>query len=135
MARIATVESKSIDKRIGEAIRKRRLELGLSQAAVADRLHISFQQIQKYELGKNRVACSTLIVIAHALDTKPVYLLEDATHAALAHSPADEAEVSLAAQQLLSITSPTVRARILSLINDLADEDRRRAGAQTPAQD
>jgi transcriptional regulator with XRE-family HTH domain len=135
MPRVRTVQSKSIDKKIGEAIRKRRLELALSQAALADRLQISFQQVQKYELGNNRVACSTLIAIAQALNTKPLHLLEDATQAVAALSPAQEAEVMLVTQQILSITSPAVRGRILALIKDLADEDSRRVSAQTPGRD
>jgi transcriptional regulator with XRE-family HTH domain len=54
---------------IGARMRTRRRQLGLSQSDLADRLGVSFQQVQKYERGANRVAASTLLVAAHALGT------------------------------------------------------------------
>lgn len=56
MARESTV----VDKAIGMALRIERQRVGLSQQALADSCGISFQQIQKYESGKNRVSVSAL---------------------------------------------------------------------------
>lgn len=56
-----------IDVRVGERIASRRLAMGLSQSALGDRLGISFQQIQKYESGTNRVSASRLFAIAAVL--------------------------------------------------------------------
>ena len=53
---------------IGARIRTRRKQLGLSQSDLAERLGVSFQQVQKYERGANRVAASTLLAAAQALD-------------------------------------------------------------------
>ena len=64
--RTATV----VDQRIGALIRQRRLELGVSQTTLADAVGVTFQQIQKYEKGINRVSASTLMEIAMALDTR-----------------------------------------------------------------
>ena len=58
-----------IDIAIGKRIRRRRLQLGLSQQDVAEIVGVRFQQIQKYECGGNRIAASRLWMIAQALDT------------------------------------------------------------------
>ena len=50
-------------------MRTRRRQLGLSQSDLAERLGVSFQQVQKYERGANRVAASTLFAAAQALGT------------------------------------------------------------------
>jgi transcriptional regulator with XRE-family HTH domain len=52
---------------IGVRLRTRRRQLGLSQSDLAERLGVSFQQVQKYERGASRVAASTLLVAAEAL--------------------------------------------------------------------
>lgn len=57
------------DKIFGENIRKRRAEIGMSQEKLAERLGITFQQVQKYERGINRVSVSRLIDIEFALET------------------------------------------------------------------
>ena len=53
---------------VGQQIRARRVMAGLSQTALGDALGVSFQQIQKYEKGSNRVGSSNLYAIAQALD-------------------------------------------------------------------
>ena len=57
-----------IDVAVGARIRIRRRWLGLSQTQLANALGITFQQVQKYERGANRVSFSRLLEIAHALD-------------------------------------------------------------------
>lgn len=57
----------TLDQTIGANIRKRRVALGLSQAELGACLSVSFQQIQKYERARNRVAASTLVRLAIAL--------------------------------------------------------------------
>ncbi|MDX2277731.1 MAG: helix-turn-helix transcriptional regulator [Hyphomonadaceae bacterium] len=56
------------DKRMGERVKARRRELGMSQEHLADRIGVTFQQIQKYENGINRMAASRLYQIAVALE-------------------------------------------------------------------
>jgi len=60
-----------IDQHVGLAIRRRRRELGLTQAALADRLGVTFQQVQKYERGANRISASMLYAAARALAVPP----------------------------------------------------------------
>ncbi|MES2994765.1 MAG: helix-turn-helix transcriptional regulator [Patescibacteria group bacterium] len=58
-----------IDVAVGHSIRVRRKWLGISQSTLADHLGVSFQQVQKYERGANRVSASMLVKIAQKLDT------------------------------------------------------------------
>ncbi len=60
---------------IGARMRTRRRQLGLSQSDLADRLGVSFQQVQKYERGANRVAASTLLAAAQTLSTSISWLV------------------------------------------------------------
>ena len=57
----------NIDKHIGKRIKLRRSLMGMTQGALGDALGITFQQIQKYETAKSRVAASRLYEIAEAL--------------------------------------------------------------------
>lgn len=57
-----------LDIAIGHRIRERRRSLGYSQQRLAEAVGVTFQQIQKYERGSNRVSFSRLLEIAHALD-------------------------------------------------------------------
>jgi transcriptional regulator with XRE-family HTH domain len=57
-----------IDVEVGARIRARRKFFGISQTKLADALNLTFQQIQKYERGANRVSASTLVRIARELD-------------------------------------------------------------------
>ena len=56
-----------IDEVVGRRIRARRKQIGMTQAALADELGITFQQVQKYEVATNRVSSSRLYEIATAL--------------------------------------------------------------------
>jgi transcriptional regulator with XRE-family HTH domain len=56
------------DVAIGQRIRERRRAVGLSQAALAASIGVTFQQVQKYERGMNRVSFSRLVEIARTLD-------------------------------------------------------------------
>lgn len=60
-------EDEAVDAHVGATIRLRRKTRGLSQAALAQSIGITFQQIQKYERGANRVSASTLVRLARAL--------------------------------------------------------------------
>jgi len=61
------------DIQIGERIRIRRRQLGMSQTDLAERLGVSFQQVQKYENGTNRVSAGRLPHLAGALDVQVGY--------------------------------------------------------------
>lgn len=65
----------ALELAIGARIRARRRQLGLSQSDLAQALGVSFQQVQKYERGANRVAASTLVGAAQALSTTVGWLV------------------------------------------------------------
>lgn len=67
----------TLDRHIGKRIKIRRSLMGLSQANLGKRLNITFQQIQKYETGKNRVAASRLYEIARVLEVPFEYFFID----------------------------------------------------------
>jgi len=64
-------KSGAIEKKVGGLVRARRLEIGMSQERLAELLGVTFQQVQKYEKGINRIAFSRMLDIAAALD-RPV---------------------------------------------------------------
>ena len=70
LARVAALELA-----IGARMRTRRRQLGLSQSELADKLGVSFQQVQKYERGANRVAASTLVTASIALGSTVAWLV------------------------------------------------------------
>ena len=72
MAKRAT----DVDVYVGRRVRQRRLELGQSQTQLADALGTSYQQIQKYEGGTNRVSAGRLHDMARYLDTPLDYFFE-----------------------------------------------------------
>ncbi len=57
----------NIDKLIGLRLRKRRTELNISQSVLGAAIGVSYQQIQKYERGKSRIAASRLYLVSYEL--------------------------------------------------------------------
>ena len=70
-----TAKPNPIDISIGGRIRAQRLAMGMSQEKLADALGLTFQQVQKYEKGSNRVSGSRLVQIANALMVSPSFLM------------------------------------------------------------
>ena len=85
-----------VDQHVGQRIRQRRWEIGMTQSQLGQSVGIRFQQIQKYETGVNRVSASRLWGIAEALEVPVSYFFEgiEARQTAavdLAEAPAGEA--------------------------------------------
>jgi transcriptional regulator with XRE-family HTH domain len=70
------VPNHPVDNHVGKRLRKRRAEVGMSQEKLADSLAITFQQIQKYEKGANRISSSRLQTISTILGVPPAYFFE-----------------------------------------------------------
>jgi transcriptional regulator with XRE-family HTH domain len=107
----------ALDAALGERIRRRRRELGMSQSALGGKLGITFQQVQKYENGTNRVSATMLVKLSDALGMPVTEILHEAEKAA----PANDAKAEDA--QLLAafgrIQSAEVRAAVLVLVAGL----------------
>ena len=66
-----------IDVHVGARIRLRRTLLGISQSVLAETIGLTFQQVQKYEKGTNRVSSSRLVDLANALDVEIPYFFQE----------------------------------------------------------
>lgn len=120
----------NVDQRLGQRIRSRRLELGMSQQELAERLGLTFQQVQKYEKGANRVAVSRLVNIAAALDAPPASFLDGLTNAREGKTPVGLAERVLATRDghrlmflFVAIKNERIRKRIVDLAEAMIEEE------------
>src|SRR4051812_19699014 len=86
---LRTRRADSRDAEVGRRVRSRRLETRLSQTELADKIGVTFQQVQKYEKGLNRIGAGRLQRISEALDV-PITFFFDATP----HAPARGVERS-----------------------------------------
>lgn len=134
-----------IDVHVGSRVRLRRIMLGLSQEKLAEGLRLTFQQVQKYERGANRIGASRLFELAGLLDV-PIGFFFDALPEDLSgreigveanlpeaggspQSGYDESEMLQRRETLemiryyYRITDPTVRKRVLDLIKSLRSTD------------
>ena len=124
-----------IDKHVGARLRMRRLTVGMSQSKLGEALNITFQQIQKYENGANRIGASRLQGLARALGVMPAYFFEgaptDALQAAGFAEPAPNAYIAdflptsegwRLGRAFAQIRDPKVRKRILDLVTSLVPE-------------
>lgn len=105
----------SIDWHVGSRLRLRRLELGMSQERLAEQLGITFQQVQKYERGTNRIGASRLHQIALVLQVPITFFFEGA-------EGEDDDKIPTTADSPLSVAlsdSSTIRLlRAFALIED-----------------
>jgi len=123
------------DKHVGARVRMRRMMLGMSQEKLGDALGLTFQQVQKYEKGANRIGASRLQQISHILQVPVSFFFEGAPNVsghvptALAEAPSP-AYVSdfLATSDGLSLTkafmrikSAKLRRRIVDLVEQIAE--------------
>ena len=120
-----------LDLNVGARIRLRRKALGITQSQLAEALGLTFQQVQKYERGVNRVSASVLVKIAKRLDSPGSYLLGEeggGPHEQIAPS----VMVTPGAVELLEIYARIgdrrARAALLSVAKALACESDTAAG-------
>jgi transcriptional regulator with XRE-family HTH domain len=94
--------SNIVDVYVGARLRMRRTMLGMSQSRLGELLGVTFQQIQKYEKGSNRISASRLQHTARVLEVAPGYFFK---------APADPAEPGLPkTHQSYVVDSPLLRA-------------------------
>jgi transcriptional regulator with XRE-family HTH domain len=65
-----------IDRHVGGQLRLRRAQIGMTQAELGTKLGLSFQAVQKYETGENRVSASRLYQLARVLEVSPAYFFD-----------------------------------------------------------
>ncbi len=122
--------AKRVDEHVGERIRQRRTLLGLTQEQLATALDISYQQVQKYETGSNRVSAGRLYEIAKHLEVEVAYFfdgLEPTSQSApLPHGGRNRATIELV-RNFTEIEDPIVRNAVSSLVKSLTDRRDRAA--------
>lgn len=122
----------AIDKKLGQRVRTRRLEIGMSQEKLAELLGVTFQQVQKYEKGVNRIAASRLHDIAASLDVPIAKFFEGLggrASAGVAETSRDYIDDALATPEgselmslFASIKSRKVRRQVVELVKALTEE-------------
>ena len=119
----------SVDKFVGSKVRGRRMALGISQTKLANALGVSFQQVQKYEKGSNRISASKLLAISQLLERPVSYFFDGAAEVGgkeKSLAPDDlqismeSREVHQVARNYSRILDEAVRQRLRKLISRLA---------------
>ena len=112
--------SHPVDIHVGQQLKRMRILRNLTQTDVAQGLKISFQQVQKYELGRNRISASRLFELSHILNVPPAFFFEGLDE------PHDESERALddeatkIASMFTRIEDARLRTQIKIFINELA---------------
>ena len=117
-----------VDRHVGLRIRMRRKEIGVSQERLAESLGITFQQVQKYERGANRVSASKLWEIAQALKTSVTYFYEGLGDEPI-HATSQDAQDFMLTNEGLElmaafprIEKTSLRRKLVDLVRAVADE-------------
>lgn len=114
----------ALELAIGARMRTRRRQLGLSQSELAGKLGVSFQQVQKYERGANRVAASTLVTASLALGTTVAWLVGEESSGRDDDEDVFRALARPGALEILqafnAVTEPSVRIALLALVREMA---------------
>ena len=126
-----------IDKHVGGRVRMRRMMLGMSQEKLGNNLGLTFQQVQKYEKGTNRIGASRLQQISHILQVPVAFFFEGAPTAqapgdgfAEAPSPSYVSDFLATSDGLaltkafMRISDSKLRRRIVDLVEQIAVTDK-----------
>ena len=134
-----------IDKYVGSRVRLRRVLRGMSQEKLGEALSLTFQQVQKYEKGTNRIGASRLQQIAKTLEVTPGYFFEGAPafdeQAGAVEGMAESgssyvvdflstAEGLLLNRAFVRIRNPKLRKRVIDLVSTMAEDGEAEAGAE-----
>jgi transcriptional regulator with XRE-family HTH domain len=120
--------TKRIDQHVGERIRHRRTELGFTQEQLAQALDVSYQQIQKYETGANRISAGRLFEISYKLGVEVGYFFVDLMldgdppAMGLEHGGRQRSTIELV-RKFAQIENTEVRAAIAGLVKSIVDRD------------
>ena len=126
------------DKNVGSRVRSRRMALGMSQTDLGDALGVTFQQIQKYEKGTNRIGAGRLHRLAEVLKVDPAFFFEgemgQTAHTSsspdyLTDSPDYLTEFLATSEGIAlmnafrSVPTAKLRRNVIALVQALADRD------------
>lgn len=127
-----------VDAHVGSRVRMRRTLLGLSQQKLGNRLGLTFQQVQKYERGANRIGASRLFEISEILgvpvnfffDEMPkkkmpdnIHRLNDEDNNKFEHQFIERRETLELLRSYYGITDPNVRKRVFEVVKSISNRD------------
>lgn len=125
-----------MDVHVGARLKLRRMILGISQEALGGSLGLTFQQVQKYEKGANRIGASRIFELSNLLDVPVQYFYDDFHNAAAPAVGFAEAEAGEAFMELVNspegvelcrcfsgIKDPRVKKRVLDLVKTIAETE------------
>jgi transcriptional regulator with XRE-family HTH domain len=117
--------TRPIDQHGGERIRLRRTERGLTQEQLAEALDVSYQQVQKYETGANRISAGRIFQIARKLGVEVGYFFDGLGEGEDAAPPLEHGGRQRSAIELVrkfaQIEDPEVRAAIAGLVKTIVE--------------
>jgi transcriptional regulator with XRE-family HTH domain len=129
-------QANPIDAQVGNRVRIRRMLIGMSQEKLGDLLGLTFQQVQKYEKGVNRIGAGRLFEVSRILGVPIDFFYEGLSGAAEERPGFSEAEGAPPVMEFVSsgeglqlslafmkIKDPKVRKRVLDLVKSLAEEE------------
>ena len=139
-------EPDPVDSHVGKRLRARRVGMRISQSNVGKKLGVTFQQIQKYENGTNRIGASNLFRLSDALNVPVAYFFEDipkdgkgglseasqdgfkhgkagSKADTKVHDPMSEPESIKLVHNYFRIDSPAVRQQVFQLVKSIADDE------------
>jgi transcriptional regulator with XRE-family HTH domain len=130
MAKSSDAEIHLVDATVGRRLRDRRTVMGLSQSALGDAVGLTFQQVQKYERGINRVSASRLYEFAAILQVSVDYFFEPLLYDEDSHEllppgsddPTRMREILALVRAYYAIEDSNVRRGVFELTKSLADE-------------
>ena len=129
-------QANPIDIQVGNRVRIRRMLIGMSQERLGDLLGLTFQQVQKYEKGVNRIGAGRLFEVSRILNVPIDFFYEGVNTQPGAGEPegappvmefvssGEGLQLSLA---FMKIKDPKVRKRVLDLVKSLAEEEEQKS--------
>ncbi len=131
-----------VDSHVGHRLRERRILLGMSQTRLGDSLGLSFQQIQKYERGIDRISVGRLVHMAHVLDVPITYFFNELSEpgegdpggfeamaqgtinrSSSSEDPMSKRETLELVRAYYQIDQPELRKHVFSLIRSIASRE------------
>jgi len=120
------LSASEVDRLVGDRIRRRRILMGLTQDQLGESLGISYQQIQKYETGANRVSAGRLYLIAARLEVSPGWFFDPVKSDASSEDFDELGSSRLLMEFVRSfarIKDERLKTVLVSLVRAMTDED------------
>ncbi|MBN9527974.1 MAG: helix-turn-helix domain-containing protein [Alphaproteobacteria bacterium] len=123
-----------LNQKVGAKVRERRILLGMSQRQLADAIGLTFQQVQKYENGTNRIDAARLAALSQALNVPPQWFFHDLGDTETVKAPTLPVDIDetdeLARRETLTlirafnrIKDPEKRERLIELVQAVGDAE------------